>query len=485
MEMLKQIQVNIPLIDSLKEMPGYAKMIKDLMSRKFDFQDLATVTLTQTCSTVMARLIAKKLSDPGSFTIPCIIEAVDVILEEEDEALNAKDPLVAYLMNLEEVDSKDLVEWVLSLEGQGYWKRELEFETLHLEEIKTHPAKPSIEEPPQLELKPLLSHLSHRLANRMDYRRLNKATQKDHFSLPFIDQMLDRLAGRSHFCFLDGYSGYNQISIAPEDREKISFTCPYGIYVFQRMLFGLCNAPATFQRCMMPIFTDMVEEIMEVFMDDFSVVENSLDDCLMNLRRVLKRCMETNLVLNWEKCQFMVQEDYPFVFSDDYMVAFEELKKRMETENQVVDHLSRLEGAEKKVEVKEIVETFPDKQLLATSLEVAPWSYGNKYILVAMDYVSKWVEAAALLTNKAKGVIGFLRKNIFTRIGTPRARISDEDTHFCNRAFAKVLEKYSVHHKVATPYHPQTSRQVELSSREIKSVLTKVVNATRTDWAKK
>nr|XP_009773219.1 PREDICTED: uncharacterized protein LOC104223467 [Nicotiana sylvestris] len=156
-----------------------------------------------------------------------------------------------------------------------------------------------------------------------------------------------------------------------------------------------------------------------------------------------------------------------------------------ETENQVVDHLSRLEGAEKKVEVKEIVETFPDKQLLATSLEVAPWSYGNKYILVAMDYVSKWVEAAALLTNKAKGVIGFLRKNIFTRIGTPRARISDEDTHFCNRAFAKVLEKYSVPHKVATPYHPQTSRQVELSSREIKSVLTKVVNATRTDWAKK
>ncbi|XP_070041386.1 uncharacterized protein [Nicotiana tomentosiformis] len=291
--MLKQIQVNIPLIDALKEMPSYAKMMKDLMSRKFDFQDLATVTLTQTCSAVMTRPIAEKLSDPGSFTIPCtignyafakalcdlgtsinlmpltiykrlgigrarptsmllqladrtvkrpsgilddvlvqvgkfvfpadfvildcqvdeeipiilgrpflatgralidcetgelklrlndeeiifnvqksmrrpsefvncsLIEAVDVILEEEDETLNAKDPLATCLMNLEEMNGENLEEWVLALEGRGYWKRELEFEPLHLEERKTPPAKPSIEEPPQLELKPLASHLGY------------------------------------------------------------------------------------------------------------------------------------------------------------------------------------------------------------------------------------------------------------------------------------------------------------------------------------
>nr|XP_016450953.1 PREDICTED: RNA-directed DNA polymerase homolog [Nicotiana tabacum] len=81
----------------------------------------------------------------------------------------------------------------------------------------------------------------------MDYRKLNLVARK-HFPLPFIDQMLDRLAERSHFCFLDEYSGYNQISIAPEDREKTSFTYPYGIYAFRRMPFGLCNAPSTFQR---------------------------------------------------------------------------------------------------------------------------------------------------------------------------------------------------------------------------------------------
>ncbi|PIN12571.1 DNA-directed DNA polymerase [Handroanthus impetiginosus] len=142
----------------------------------------------------------------------------------------------------------------------------------------------------------------------MDYRKLNKATRKDHFPLLFIDQMLDKLAGKEFYCFLDGYSGYNQISITLENQEKTTFTCPYGTFAFRRMPFGLCNAPATFQRCMMAIFTDMVENFLEVFMDDFSVYGNSFDECLSNLSSVLKRYEDTNLVLNWEKCHFMVQE---------------------------------------------------------------------------------------------------------------------------------------------------------------------------------
>src|SRR3954466_9591836 len=114
--------------------------------------------------------------------------------------------------------------------------------------------------------------------------------------------MLERLAGHSYYSFLDGYSGYFQIAIAPEDQEKTTFTCPFGTFAYRRIPFGLCNAPATFQRCMMAIFSDFCEKIVEVFMDDFSVYGTSFDDCLSNLDGVLQRCEETNLVLNWENC---------------------------------------------------------------------------------------------------------------------------------------------------------------------------------------
>ena len=119
--------------------------------------------------------------------------------------------------------------------------------------------------------------------------------------MSFMDQMLDRLACRGWYYFLDGYSGYNKIGIAPEDQEKTTFTCPYGTFAFKRMPFGLCNAPATFQRCMMSIFSDMVEDTIEVFMDDFSVVGDTFDECLLNLIKALQRCEDANLVLNWEK----------------------------------------------------------------------------------------------------------------------------------------------------------------------------------------
>ena len=142
----------------------------------------------------------------------------------------------------------------------------------------------------------------------IDYRKLNTGTCKDHFPLPFIDQLLERLAKHEYFCYLDGYSGFFQIPIHPDDQEKITFTCPYGTFAYRRMPFGLCNAPATFQRAMMGIFSDLIEKCMEVFMDDFSVYGSAFDECLANLGKVLQRCEEVSLVLNWEKCHFMVQD---------------------------------------------------------------------------------------------------------------------------------------------------------------------------------
>ena len=98
----------------------------------------------------------------------------------------------------------------------------------------------------------------------IDYRKLNVVTRKNHFPLPFIDQVLESVLGHPFYYFLDGYSGYFQIEIAIENQEKTTFTCPFETYAYKRMPFVLCNAPATFQRCMLSIFSDMVERIMEV-----------------------------------------------------------------------------------------------------------------------------------------------------------------------------------------------------------------------------
>ncbi|GKE72564.1 reverse transcriptase domain-containing protein, partial [Tanacetum coccineum] len=123
-----------------------------------------------------------------------------------------------------------------------------------------------------------------------------------------MDQMPETLAGNDYYCFLDGFSGYIQIPIDPHDQEKTTFTCPYGTFAYRRMPFGVCNAPGTFQRCMMAIFHDMIEKTMKVFMDDFLVFGNSFRNCISRVDKMLQRYEDTNLCLNWEKSHFMVKE---------------------------------------------------------------------------------------------------------------------------------------------------------------------------------
>nr|GFA11201.1 reverse transcriptase domain-containing protein [Tanacetum cinerariifolium] len=220
----------------------------------------------------------------------------------------------------------------------------------------------------------------------IDYKKLNEATRKDHFSLPFMDQMLERLAGNEYYCFLNGFFGYFQIPIDPKDQEKTTFTCPYGTFAYKRMPFGLCNAPGTFQRCMMAIFHDMIEQMMEVFMDDFLVFGNSFSTCLTNLEKMFKRCKDTKLALNWEKSHFMVKEGIEF----DFKVI--DIKG---AENYATDHLSRLENPYENVFYpKEINETFPLESLnkFAHQDPSAPWLvYGKAcHLPLELEHKALW-----------------------------------------------------------------------------------------------
>nr|GEW75975.1 reverse transcriptase domain-containing protein [Tanacetum cinerariifolium] len=216
----------------------------------------------------------------------------------------------------------------------------------------------------------------------IDYRNLNEATRKNHFPLPFMDQMLERLAGNEYYYFLDGFSGNFQIPIDPKDQEKTTFTYPYGTFAYRRMPFGLCNALGTFQRCMMAIFHDMIEKTMEVFMDDFSIFGNSFGTCLYHLEKMLKRCEDTNLCLNWEKSHFMVKEGIILghkiskngIKADkakvDVIAKLPHPTTVKGAENLAADHLSRLENPHQNVlDPKEINEAFPLEKLNMVSFQ--------------------------------------------------------------------------------------------------------------------
>ncbi|GJY94754.1 reverse transcriptase domain-containing protein [Tanacetum coccineum] len=163
----------------------------------------------------------------------------------------------------------------------------------------------------------------------IDYRKLNEATRKDHFPLPFMDQMIERLAGNEFYCFLDGFLGYFQIPIDPQDQEKTTFTCPYGTFAYRRMPFGLCNAPGTFQQCMMAIFHDMIEKTMEVFMDDFSVFGDSFDSCLSNLEKMLKRDFAIGAVLGQRKMKHFQPIHYASKTMTEAQIHYTTTEKEM------------------------------------------------------------------------------------------------------------------------------------------------------------
>ncbi|RVW18421.1 Retrovirus-related Pol polyprotein from transposon 297 [Vitis vinifera] len=713
LEVLRQVKVNIPLLDMIKQVPTYAKFLKDLCTIKRGLNVNKKAFLTEQVSAIIQCKSPLKYKDPGCPTISVMIggKVVEKALLDLGASVNLLPYSVYKQLGLGELKPTSIT---LSLADRSVkiprgvpkekcllevltrCKKAIGWQISYLKGISplvcTHhiymeeEAKPIRQ--PQRRLNPHLQEVvrvevlkllqagiiypisdspwvsptqvvpkksgitvvqnekGEEITTRLtsgwrvciDYRRLNAVTRKDHFPLPFIDQVLERVSGHPFYCFLDGYSGYFQIEIDVEDQEKTTFTCPFGTYAYRRMPFGLCNAPATFQRCMLSIFSDMVERIMEVFMDDITIYGGTFEECLVNLEAVLKRCIEKDLVLNWEKCHFMVHQgivlghiisekgievdkakvelivklpppttvrgvrqflghagfyrrfikdfsnlskplcellakDAKFIWDERCQKSFDQLKQFLTTtpivrapnwqlpfevmcdasdfaigavlgqredgkpyviyyasktlneaqrnytttekellavvfaldkfrpylvgsfiivftdhsalkdkkgvENVVADHLSRLVIAHNS-HVPPINDDFPEESLML--LTKTPWYAHIANYLVTGEVPSEW-KAQDRKHFFAKIHAYYWEEPFLFKFGVPKAIISDGGTHFCNRPFETLLAKYGVKHKVATPYHPQTSGQVELANREIKNILMKVVITSRRDWS--
>ncbi|RVW44287.1 Retrovirus-related Pol polyprotein from transposon 17.6 [Vitis vinifera] len=423
LEVLRQVKVNIPLLDMIKQVPTYAKFLKDLCTVKRGLHVTKNAFLTEQVSAIIQSKSPVKYKDPGCPTISVNIGGTHVekalldlgasvnllpysvykqlglgglkptaitlsladrhLHPEEEEGLEE-----VCLINtlVEEHCDKNLQESLnesLEMFEEGLpepsdvlaimspWRRREEILPLFNKEDSQGA---TVEDPPKLVLKPLPVDLKYAYLEenekcpvvvssillvikrivfwessgkckkaigwqisdlkgisplvcthhiymeddakpvRQPQRRLNPHMQEvvrgEVLKLPKLGSYIpfQTVCGTSFLLFSGWYSGYFQIEIDLEDQEKTTFTCPFGTFAYRRMPFGLCNAPATFQRCMLSIFSDMVERIMEVFMDDITVYGSSYEECLLHLEAVLQRCIEKDLVLNWEKCHFMVQQ---------------------------------------------------------------------------------------------------------------------------------------------------------------------------------
>nr|GEW11197.1 reverse transcriptase domain-containing protein [Tanacetum cinerariifolium] len=302
-QIFQDLNFNISFADALILMPKFSLTIKSLLTNKDKLFELARTPLNKHCSAVLLKKLTKKLGDPDKFLIPGIdpkFYTHKIIMEDDFE------PSVQHQRRVNPKIHDVIKKEVLKLLDAGFIYPISDSPWVSPLHCVPKMGGFTVVENEENELIPTRLVTGWRVC--IDYRKLNEATRKDHFLLPFMDQMLDRLAANEYYCFLDGFSGYFQIPIDPKDQEKTSFTYPYGTFAYSCMPFGLYNAPGTFQRCMMAIFHDMIKKRMEVFMDDFSVFRNSFETCLSYLDKMLQRCEDINLCLNWEKRHFMVKE---------------------------------------------------------------------------------------------------------------------------------------------------------------------------------
>ncbi|GJR77314.1 reverse transcriptase domain-containing protein [Tanacetum coccineum] len=333
----------------------------------------------------------------------------------------------------------------------------------------------------------------------IDYRKLNEATVKDHFPLPFMNQMLERLAGNKYFCFLDGFSGYFQIPIDLNDQEKTTFTCSFGTYAYRRMPFGLCNAPHSKEikdrKGIENVAADHLSRIEnDETSNDSEVDDNFPRETLMEFNTKdepwfadFANYLVGDIILKGMTYQqknkffsdikhYFWEEPYLFKACSDGMIRRCISRPKTQTILDQCHHGPTGGNYGPNVTAKKVLDsgfywpTIIKEAHTVVCLCKACQKIGN----ISKHDEMPFNNIQALPTNDARVVISFLKK-LFCRFGMPKALISDRGTHFCNKIMERTMKRYGVNHRFSTSYHPQTSGQVENTNRALKRILEKTV----------
>nr|GEZ82942.1 reverse transcriptase domain-containing protein [Tanacetum cinerariifolium] len=540
MKIFRDLHFELSFADALIHMPKFAPMFKKMLNNKDKLIELTKTPLNENCLAVVLKKLPEKLGDPGRFLIPCDFLEFDNCLALADlgASINLMPLSIWKKLRLPTLnDTKIVLELTdrtiskpMGVAGNvfvkvGKFYFPVDFVVL---DFVADPRVPLILGRPFLSIAhalidvyegeiilrhddqsltlkcgdtPSISYNNFELLNKVDliYTTYEEYSQE---VLGYADVVSDEV---STPLLSDSYR--------PKDQEKTTFTCPYGTFAYKCMPFGLCNALGTFQRCMMAIFHNMIEQTMEVFMDDFSVFGNSFSTCLTNLEKMLKRCEDTKLALNWEKSQFMVKEgmkNSPFIFLNECIQAFRTLKENL-TEapifiapnwdqpfelmydasdyaigavlrQRVEKHFRLIHYASKTMNQAETNYTTTEKEMLVV---VYAFKKFRSYLIMNKSIVYTDHSALKKLLTFSLLVIvdppgdtskpTTQQRKFLTQFGTPKAIISDRGTLFCNDQFARVMSKYEVTHRLSTAYHPQTSGKVEVTNRGLKLILERTV----------
>ncbi|KAM1091731.1 hypothetical protein ACFX19_019395 [Malus domestica] len=409
LETFRKVQVNIPLLDAIKQVPRYAKFLKELCTTRKRISTKEVVKVGENVSAILQRKLSPKCKDPGSFTIPCVIG--NTRFESAMLDLGASISVMPYSiyasMNLGELKNDGVI-IQLADRSNAYPKGVLEDVLVHNEE-----ALPILE--------------------------------------TFLDeQLLSIKVSEPWYADLVNFLVTKRIpsTYTRHQRDKLRHDARFYVW----------DDPYLWKFCPDQIVRRCVHD--SEFRSILSFCHTYACGGHFGTQRTALKVLQ---------CGFY----WPSIFKDARTFCL------------TCDKCQRMGNIGARDQMPQVsilnVEIFDVWGI--DFMGPFPSSYGFIYILLAVDYVSKWVEAKATQTNDSKVVADFIRTNIFARFGMPRVIISDGGSHFCNRTIEALLRKYNVNHKVSTPYHPQTNGQAEVSNREIKQILEKTVGPTRKDWS--